>query len=154
MIEDAFLHHFITEDLFLIKELEQAPAEEKKTPAEEGQIPLPPAPAKIHYPLVILSQSLSDSERVLLGKILGAIKFDLALVPIYQSIPADIDFDVLISFGINDTSIPAIASLASFTPMQIETRTLLKSRPLTELQGNDELKKQLWSALKQIFQNK
>lgn len=152
MIEDQFLNLLITEEIFILKE--------KKTQEEEAAPKQVEVPAKtetrshsevILHDLIIISEPLSDADKELLSKILAAIQFDISKVPIIPSLSKAVDLKVGIFFG---KEYPGQPGLEVFKPLSVNSKTILKSPVISSFHGNDQLKRQLWGCLKQIFQNK
>lgn len=151
MIEAKFLPYFITEELMIVPEANSS-AREAVSAQKEPQIPVVP-PTKELYKLMVLSVPMSPEDKALLSKILAAIQFQTEQVPMYESIPQDVDFENLIVFG-KEVSLKQPTEITPFTPYESEGKRYLKAPALSTFHGNDPLKKQLWVALKQIFPNK
>ncbi len=151
MIEAEFLPYFITEELVIVHEA-STNSKEAVSAQKEPQIPVVPA-TKVLYKLMVLSGPMSPEDKALLGKILAAIQFQTEQVPMYESIPQDVDFENLIVFG-KEVPLKQPNEIAPFTPYTSDGKRYLKAPALSTFHRNDTLKKQLWVALKQIFPNK
>ena len=101
--------------------------------------------------VVILAQpweSYNESDRALLGKILGSVKIDVGSVRILtrQTLSMDeLAFDQATKVLIFGSAV----DLAGYQPVQAQGFTVVKADDLTQL--DDVRKKSLWGALRQMF---
>jgi hypothetical protein len=109
-------------------------------------------PGKMLIVIPKLWQEVTDDEKVLLGKILGAVKLSLASVQIVTrqefSIDDMIEFSprCILSFGANLN-----APLNKYELINTGTARVIIADELRQL--NDLTKRNLWLALKQVFQS-
>jgi hypothetical protein len=104
---------------------------------------------------------LNDSDTALLTGILNACKLnfnDIALLNLAQhndidlsSIQDNFNPKVMITFGINLTSIEIEQHYEYYVINKLKSMTFLNAASLTQIGKNVEEKKQLWNCLKSIF---
>ncbi|CAH0994172.1 hypothetical protein EMA8858_00280 [Emticicia aquatica] len=132
------------------------------TPNIEVKKPLLPSYVFKHQ-VAILTDSISDNEKLLLSKILGAIGLSIEQVDLielnkvqsidYQSFISQNTTKKFISFGIGLGKINWDILLNIYQPKNISGVDFLLSDELRVLDTNIELKKTLWNALKVMFTN-
>ena len=115
--------------------------------------------------LIVVNDSeaihLNDSDTALLTGILNACKLnfnDVALLNLAQhngidlsSIQDNFNPKVMITFGINLTSIEIEQHFEYYVISKLKSMTFLNANSLTQIGKNVEEKKQLWNCLKSIF---
>lgn len=92
---------------------------------------------------------VKEAEKVLLSKILGAVKQSLDSVAIKQQSQLDLSLwgekpDRVLCFS-------SAEGLPKFEVLPAQGTSVIVSLPLPELMVNDEAKKKLWSGLKVMF---
>lgn len=113
------------------------------------------------HKVLILTNTISESEKILLVKILGAIGLTLAQVDLielskaqildYQSFIAQNVTQKVISFGVGLGKINWNILLNIYQPKNVSGVDFLLSDELIILDTNLDLKKILWGALKTMF---
>jgi DNA polymerase III psi subunit len=104
-------------------------------------------------PVVALNtewSSISESERILLEKILASVKLSLNHVKLITTRKLDIlqwtnRPDRVIAFGIE------VPGLSKYEVIEIHGIKLIVAAGLTDLEVDAEAKKKLWNALRQMF---
>ncbi len=151
---------------------EAQPVVEQKAVVQEPVIaPVPPKevakPAiptfKFRNQVLILTDTISDSEKALLVKILGAIGLTLEQVDLvelskvqgldYQAFLSQNVTRKFVSFGVGLGKINWNILLNIYQPKNVAGVDFLLSDELRVLDTNLDLKKTLWSALKMMFAN-
>ena len=136
MIEDQYLHLFITEELFNVKEGDTI---EKPVPETEG-----------HISIAVLTNPLSDIQLALLQKILSSVNIDINSIEIiYSEEDLVFSFDKLLIFGTNISS-----TFENYPLFKVESYgkgEILISKAINELEASKEDKMRLWQALKSWF---
>jgi DNA polymerase III psi subunit len=132
------------------------------TPNKDVKKPSLPSYVFKHQ-VAILTDSISDNEKLLLSKILGAIGLSIEQVDLielnkvhsidYQSFISQNTTKKFISFGIGLGKINWNILLNIYQPKNISGVDFLLSDELRVLDTNIELKKTLWNALKVMFTN-
>lgn len=154
------------------KVAETTPVVEQKTVVQElVTAPVPPKEVakqviptfKFRNQVLILTDTISDSENALLVKILGAIGLTLDQVDLvelskvqtldYQSFLSQNVTKKVVSFGVGLGKINWNILLNIYQPKNIAGVDFLLSDELRVLDTNLNLKKTLWGALKAIFAN-
>ena len=155
-----------------LKVAETKPVVEQKTVVQEPiSTPIPPKevtkPAiptfKFRNKVLILTDTISDSEKALLVKILGAIGLTLDQVDLvelskvqtldYQSFLSQNVTKKFVSFGVGLGKINWNILLNIYQPKNVAGVDFLLSDELRVLDTNLDLKKTLWGALKIMFGN-
>lgn len=112
--------------------------------------------------LVALHPVPDDGLKGFLAKILSAVEIDIdkdiALLNLDSSLPISLvpaakslDAKVLLVFGLNAHSCGMNLNLKPYQPLEHLGIQILLCDQLSELATNQQLKRQLWSALQQIF---
>ncbi len=104
-------------------------------------------------PTVVINvpwEKVGEAERVLLAKILGAVKLSLESVRIVVQSNLDLTSWIekperIICFS------PASGALSKFEVIQVDSTSLVLCNSLSELLPDDAAKRKLWLALKQLF---
>ncbi len=138
MIEDRFLHLFITEELYKIK--------------EDPSVTTDPAPKpESHKSIAVLTNPLSDIQMALLQKIFSSVNVEFDSVEIiYSEEDLNFSFDRLLIFGRNITS-----TFDNYPLFKVESYgkgQVLISKAVNELEASKEDKMHLWQAIKPWFQ--
>ncbi len=154
--------------------IEVAPIAEKPVVVEaKAVVPVvvsPPIPSKLTPPniifkhkVLILTDSISESEKALLSKILGAIGASIEQVDLvelsktqtldYQSFMSQNITRKVISFGVGLGKINWNILLNIYQPKNVSGVDFLLSDELRILETNRDLKQTLWGALKAMFSN-
>ena len=160
----AFLSNFLEEDLYLIEE----PSSSYKINTDDIEAVVNLHEPEISYSgnnssevMILVNEEVNEKDLLLLSKILGAVKLDLENVALvkadkefYENLSALTKFDaqILISFGVTCTEIQQLDIQSKYAPTTLEDRIVIIADTLSELHQNQELKKQLWSTLKEVFQ--
>jgi len=152
-MEDQFLSHFITEDLYITPqdaiENRPSPQEQEKeyeenqrtAAAEEPSIPT-------HYSFVVVSEAISESERELLTKILSAVGQDIKETTfLLEPVAIDFTYDKMLIFG----SKPLPEKSTDLYKVVKDEGQLLRSRKLQDIAVSQEEKSKLWNTLKTLF---
>ncbi|AFK04075.1 hypothetical protein Emtol_2942 [Emticicia oligotrophica DSM 17448] len=138
--------------------------EPTSTPTQLEKVVKPTIPTlKFRNQVLILADTISDSEKALLVKILGAIGLTIEQVdlielskvhmPDYQTFVSQAITKKVISFGVGLGRLNWNILLNIYQPKQIAGVDFLLSDELRVLDTNLELKKVLWGALKAMFSN-
>ncbi len=154
--------------------IEATPIAEKPVVAEtKAVVPVvisPPIPTQSTPPafifkhkVLILTDSISESEKALLSKILGAIGATIEQVDLvelsktqtldYQSFITQNITQKVISFGVGLGKINWSILLNIYQPKNVSGVDFLLSDELRILETNRDLKQTLWGALKAMFSN-
>ena len=134
------------------------------TPVLAKEVVKPAIPTfKFRNQVLILTDTISDSEKALLVKILGAIGLTLEQVDLvelskiqtldYQSFLSQNVTKKFVSFGVGLGKINWNILLNIYQPKNIAGVDFLLSDELRVLDTNLDLKKTLWGALKAMFGN-
>uniref|UniRef100_UPI004047C982 hypothetical protein n=1 Tax=Roseivirga sp. TaxID=1964215 RepID=UPI004047C982 len=180
MSEDlSFLAHFITEDLYLIKEeasdaevtsvqpaVEKSIVEEKATVAEEKEQiyikPLPTEGNNLKHCLIFFESDQSNleaSKKAFLLKILTAVKRgldDVLLVNVKEASKEQIEA-VLSEFNhrhvlaFATTKLDLTISAPKYEVKEGAKKFYLKADDLGQIEATVELKKSLWAGLQKMF---
>jgi DNA polymerase III psi subunit len=134
------------------------------TPSPAQEIVKPIVPTFVFkHKVLILTDSISDVEKTLLIKILGAIGTSLEQVDLielskvhsldYQSFTSQSITQKVISFGVGLGKLNWNILLNLYQPKNVSGVDFILSDELRVLEENINLKKTLWSALKAMFSN-
>jgi DNA polymerase III psi subunit len=179
MIEDENLHHFISEDIFVLNDEEQEmatpvgvnPVIETPTipPVEEVQKTAPvipethvveepvpviekPTAAQVHE-LIVLVLPMNAQDKELLQNLLKAIKkteADIKLINSYADFKGNCK--KLLSFGyLNELKHQIDDSLEPYKVIKNQDKEMLISTPLSALHNNKPAKGALWKCLQEMF---
>ena len=154
------------------KATEVKPVVEQKTVVQEPvsapilpkEVAKPAIPTfKFRNKVLILTDTISDSEKALLVKILGAIGLTLDQIDLvelskvqtldYQSFLSQNITKKFVSFGVGLGKINWNILLNIYQPKNVAGVDFLLSDELRVLETNNDLKKILWGALKAMFGN-
>lgn len=134
------------------------------TPISPKEVAKPAIPTfKFRNKVLILTDTISDSEKALLIKILGAIGLTLDQIDLvelskvqtldYQSFLSQNVTKKFVSFGVGLGKINWNILLNIYQPKNVAGVDFLLSDELRVLETNNDLKKILWGALKAMFGN-
>lgn len=165
MIDEDHLPYFITEDIYLVKETSNEPAEKPSNSTANPSVvnepvePVvaaptsPPAPEPAIHELAIWSPPLTAADKELLVKILAAIKKDFHQAYLMQGINAyEPHYKKLLCFGYQkELYLKLSKSVSFYEPTEISGREILVSVSPAELHSDPAQKKRLWEALQQMF---
>lgn len=157
MIEDQYLSFFITEQLYLLKELApvQVLAASSKVTADLSEVK-EPEPEKITpevAELAVWTSQLTSSDKGLLANILKAMDRDPGSINIMEGINAYTPhYKSLLCFGYQKelelkTGQPGLL----YEPYLASGKTHLISATLAELESDKAQKMLLWNALKKML---
>lgn len=143
------------------KNIVQEPISAPITPKEVIKPAIPTF--KFRNQVLILTDTISESEKALLVKILGAIGLTIDQIDLvelskvqtldYQSFLSQNVTKKFVSFGIGLGKINWNILLNIYQPKNIAGVDFLLSDELRVLETNNDLKKTLWGALKAMFAN-
>ena len=164
-MDKEHMHLLINEEIYLVKEdaqastvSENAPLPEKAaeskeqkpevvTPKVEEEIILETAKAETSettIPVAVFHESTTENELDLLQKIISACKLEPDTFQVYANgFNKEVKFKKALVF--------VASSKSYYTPIPYQGGEILCSRPLVEIQNNQEEKVKLWSALKTFF---
>jgi len=125
--------------------------------------PAPTAPQLNHKILILVDEELNPSEQILLENILKAVHLNLDGVDLLNLAGSGIvDFKAVlenktihhfISFGVPFPTVHLDIHLDRYHPVRFFGITFLLSDPLSALEADQMLKRQLWAVLKKTFLN-
>jgi DNA polymerase III psi subunit len=111
--------------------------------------------------VVILVNNISEADKVLLSKILVAVKLDLSKIDLVElsllktmNVKTALSQNLIshfITFGIPMPNIKLEIPLMAYQIKEIKSIRFLFSDALSELQNDVEKKKALWKALQEMF---
>ncbi|WP_234737045.1 hypothetical protein [Tellurirhabdus bombi] len=152
----------------IVVEPEQAPAAEvapiitESTPVlpEVTQPVIPQINQKV---LILVNDDLTPSEQILLENILKSVNLNLEGVDLLnltgsglinlRPVLASKRVHHFISFGVPFTEIRLNITLNRYDPKELAGITFMLADPLSAIEADRALKRQLWLSLQQIFQN-
>ncbi len=173
-MEYNYLPLFITEEVFIVQDNEQAAAEPSapptvkdiahtEQPVSVGRVaePITPPTPKITVPkaepiihdLAIWCPALSAEDKNLIGKILQAIHKDIHKVHVMEGADAyTTNYKTLICFGFQkELSARAGTDIVPYTPLERSGKKVLVAVAPAKLHGDATQKKRLWEALQKMF---
>lgn len=162
MIEDQFLQHFITEDIFIVEEQNYSNRKEISSPTQANEpdpepISKPdskePNPVNKIYDLAIWTPPLTTKDRELLINILKAIKKDFSEALLMEGIVSyQPHFKTLLCFGYQkELELKTGKQMPIYQPVELENRVFLVSALPADLHVSKNEKSRLWTALQTIF---
>ena len=141
------------ENVQVVKEVPQPIVEEEKPQELLHFVP--------SHRVVILVNNISEADKVLLSKILVAVKLDLSKVDLVElsllktmNVKTALSQNLIshfITFGIPMPNIKLEIPLMAYQIKEIKSIRFLFSDALSELQNDVEKKKALWKALQEMF---
>lgn len=153
MIEQDNLRYFITEEIYLMADSQEAELE----PVEPKPEPVVTKPKvseapKIHD-VVVWTHELTDKDRALLSKMLEAVKLDITKVHLISQEQEYTDhFKILLSFGhTNFLAEKVEKEIILNEPIQSDGKSILVSYPISSLHDDVKKKGALWNGLKKLF---
>ena len=151
MNNQVYLRHFITEELYPVPEKESPTltgiADDHSTEDELKSGSKSPSKQKKHLPLLVQCEIGKESERALLGKVLGAIGHNLEETEVIApKVENHFNPDKMLIFS---DQLPE--GLSYYQMHQMGDIPTLYSRSLVMLEENIEDKKALWTSLKNWF---
>ena len=153
MIEQDNLRYFITEEIYLMADSQEAkldPVETKPEPVvTKPQVSEAP---KIHD-VVVWTHELTDKDRALLSKMLEAVKLDITKVHLISQEQEYTDhFKILLSFGhTNFLAEKVEKEIILNEPIQSDGKSILVSYSISSLHDDVKKKGALWNGLKKLF---
>jgi hypothetical protein len=113
--------------------------------------------------LVIVSVSdFTDENKAFLSKVLGAVKYDMLTDALVLVLPKDKSFGInklisneklseILIFGQNPKDLGLSIETFLYAPFNIAGKSFLIAHPLEKIKLSTEYKKNLWSALQNLF---
>jgi DNA polymerase III psi subunit len=150
MSSQAYLRHFITEDLYLVNEKEvpqgNNATDQTEDPVSDQKEVTNNSPASQAVALLVIAEIASDTQKELLAKVLSAVNHDLEKVPVVSpDTEHHYKAEKMLIFDNKHTN------PYSLIQSNIDNSQILYSRSLTTLEQSIDDKKALWAALKNWF---
>lgn len=144
-----FLRHFITEEIYIVpdKRIEKPVAATMEQTQKEEALPEPLSPPHSEdFKVSVATSSLGPAEEKLLSAILSAIKIEDADVQRCEDFSSCLSDKVILFGNLKDKP-----SVDFYSITKVNSKAVLLSDGLSQINADVEKKKKLWSALKEMF---